>query len=338
MGRTVVGTGLKRILLGLALFWVGGAAFTADKITIMVSGIDKLIYLPAKLAEQLGYLKETGLDIELLSEPAGSNAETEMLSGVAQGVIGFYDHTISLQARGKLVQSVVQFSHAPGEAILVSQAAASGIRTPADLRGRKVGVTGLGSSTFHLTRFIAAKAGLKVSEYKQVPVGAGASFISAMAKGEIDAGMTTEPTISRLLSSGSASVLVDLRTIATTEAALGGPYPGACLYMPAAWVNKHRDQVRLIAGAFIRALQYIKTHSAEEIADKMPASYYGQDKKLYVKAIADSKPMFTADGVMPDNGPATVLKVLSASDKSLQGKSINLANTYTTHFVKPTNP
>lgn len=329
-------SGLIR-MLGLALFCANYATFAADRITIMVSGIDKLIYLPAKLADQLGYLKETGLDIELLSEPAGSNAETEMLSGVAQGVIGFYDHTISLQARGKLVQSVVQFSHAPGEAILVSHAASGSIRTPADLKGRKVGVTGLGSSTFHLTRHIASKAGLKAADYKLVPVGAGASFISAMTRGEIEAGMTTEPTISRLLSSRSATVLVDLRTPATTEAALGGPYPGACLYMPTAWVNKHRNQARLIAGAFVKALQYIKTHSAEEIADKMPSSYYGQDKALYVKAIGESKQMFTPDGVMPENGPATVLKVLSDSDKSLQGKSINLANTYTTRFVTSAN-
>ncbi len=309
-----------------------------EKITIMVGGADKLIYLPATLAQELGYLKETGLDIELLSEPTGSNAETEMLSGVAQGVIGFYDHTISLQARGKLVQSVVQFSHVPGEVILVSRADEATIRSPADFRNKTLGVTGIGSSTFHLTRYIAAKAGLKASEYKMVPVGAGTSFISAMAKGEFDAGMTTEPTISRLLATGSASILVDLRTAESTEAVLGGPYPGACLYMPTIWVNKHKEQVRKIANAFAKALRYINTHSAEDIADKMPPDFVGHDKKLYIQAIRDSKPMFTADGIMPENGPATVLKVLSESDKGLQGRSINLSNTYTTEFLASEKP
>ena len=333
----MVKTGLKRTL-ALVVLCMGFNAFAAEKITIMVSGIDKLIYLPAKLAEQLGYLKETGLDIELLSEPAGSNAETEMLSGVAHGVIGFYDHTLSLQARGKLVQSVVQFSHAPGEVILASQNAAGGIHTPADFKGRTLGVTGLGSSTFHLTRYIAFQAGLKSGEYKLLPVGAGASFISAMAKGDIDAGMTTEPTISKLLATKSATVVVDMRTMESTRAALGGPYPGACLYMPTAWVNRHKEQVRKIAGAFVKALQYIKTHSSEEIADRMPPSFHGADKALYVKAIEESKQMFTADGIMPEEGPAIVLKVLSASDKSLQGKSINLANTFTRRFVTPAAP
>ena len=69
------------------------AAQAAEKISIMVGGIEKNIYLPAKLAEQLGYFKDEGLDVELLSEPAGVDAENEMLAGAVQGVVGFYDHT-----------------------------------------------------------------------------------------------------------------------------------------------------------------------------------------------------------------------------------------------------
>lgn len=308
--------------------------YAAEKITIMVGGIEKQIYLPAKLAEQLGYLKETGLDIELLSEPAGVNAETEMLSGAAQGVIGFYDHTIDLQARGKLVQSVVQFSQAPGEVILVSKAAAASIKSPADFKGKSLGVTGLGSSTNFLTQYLAAKAGVKNSEFTTLPVGAGSTFIAAMAQNKIDAGMTTEPTISRLTSTGAATILVDLRTPKETEVALGGTYPAACLYMPTAWVNTHKAQVQKIVIAFVKTLKYINTHSAAEIAEKMPADYYAANKQQYIDALAASKQMFTADGVMPENGPPTVLKVLNGFDRAVQGKTINLANTFTTEFVK----
>ena len=222
-----------------------------DKITIVVTSIEKQIYLPAKLAERLGYLKETGLDIELLGERPGVNPETQMLSGAAQGVIGFYDHTIDLQARGKLVQSVVQFSQAPGEVILVSKAAAKLINSPADFRNKTVGVTKLGASTDFLVQYLAAKAGVKKSEFTTVPVGDGSTFIAAMEQGRIDAGMTTEPTISRLTATGAASILVDLRTAKSTEAVLGGVYPGACLYMPTAWVNAHKDQVQKIVNAFV---------------------------------------------------------------------------------------
>ena len=96
------------------------AAHAADKISIMVGGYEKQIYLPAKLAEGLGYFKDEGLDVELLNEPAGVDAENEMLAGAVQGVVGFYDHCIDLQGKGKFVESVVQFSQAPGEVELVS--------------------------------------------------------------------------------------------------------------------------------------------------------------------------------------------------------------------------
>jgi len=325
---------LTRKSLAAALMALSLNSYAADKITIMVGGMEKQIYLPAKLAEQLGYLKETGLDIELLSEPAGVNAETEMLSGAAQGVVGFYDHTLDLQARGKLVESVVQFSQAPGEVILVSKAAAPHIKSPADFKGKTLGVTGLGSSTNFLTQFLAAKSNVKNSEFTTLPVGAGSSFIAAMGQGKIDAGMTTEPTISRLTSTGAASILIDLRTPKSTEAALGGPYPAACLYMSTAWVNTHKEQVQKIANAFVKTLKYINTHSAKEIAEKLPPDYYAANKQMYIDALDSGKQMFTVDGVMPERGPATVLQVLNGFDKAVQGKTINLASTYTTEFVK----
>jgi NitT/TauT family transport system substrate-binding protein len=324
----------RKTLAVIAFALLGGQASAAEKITIMVGGIEKQIYLPAKLAEQLGYLKETGLDIELLSEPAGVNAETEMLSGAAQGVVGFYDHTIDLQARGKMVESVVQFSQAPGEVILVSKAAAAQVKSPADFKGKTLGVTGLGSSTNFLTQYLAARAGVKYSEFTTLPVGAGSTFIAAMGQGKIDAGMTTEPTIARLVSTNAASVLIDLRNLKSTEAALGGPYPAASLYMQTSWVNSHKPQVQKIVNAFVKTLHYINTHSAREIAEKLPPEYYAANKQLYIDALETGKHMFTADGVMPAEGPATVLKVLASFDKAVQGKSINLSSTYTTEFVK----
>ena len=309
------------------------AARADDKVTIMVGGYEKQIYLPAKLTEALGYFKDEGLDVELLNEPAGVDAENEMLAGAVEGVVGFYDHSIDLQAKGKFVESVVQFSQAPGEVELVSTKHPE-IKSPADFKGMNLGVTGLGSSTNFLTEYLAVKSGLKLGEFTSVPVGAGNTFIAAMQQDKIQAGMTTEPTITRLLKTGEATILVDMRTIEGTKAALGGTYPAASLYMQTEWVDAHKETVQKLANAFVKTLKFINTHSAEEIADKMPKDYYVGDKEGYVKALAAGKAMFTADGVMPEGGPETVLTVLSAFKKELQGKQIDLSKTYTTEFVK----
>src|SRR3954449_6499976 len=281
-----------------------------EKVSIMVGGYEKQIYLPAKLTEALGYFKDEGLDVELLNEPAGVDAENEMLAGAVQGVVGFYDHCIDLQAKGKFFESVVQFSQAPGEVELVSTKHPE-IKSPADFKGKSLGVTGLGSWTNFLTEYLAVKSGVKLGEFVSVPVGAGTTFIAAMQQDKIQAGMTTEPTITRLLKTGEAKVLIDMRTVEGTKAALGGTYPAASLYMDTAWVEAHKDAVQKLANAFGKTLSFIATHNAAEIADKMPKDYYVGDKDGYVTALAAGKAMFTRDGVMPEGGPETVLKVLS---------------------------
>ena len=311
----------------------GATPAAGEPIVLLVGGIEKQIYLPVRLADQLGYFREQGLEVELQSEPSGVNAEDQLLTGAVQGVVGFYDHTIDLQAKGKAVESVVQLAHTPGEALLVSSRLAGQIRSPADLKGRTLGVAGLGSSTEFLTFYLAAASGVKTTEIVAVPVGAGATFIAALKQGRIDGGMTTDPTISRLLKNGDARMIVDLRSPEETQKALGGLYPAACLYMQSAWVESHHDQVQRLVNAFLKTLTYIQTHSAEEIAARMPADYFAGDRELYVRALARNKAIFTPDGRMPASGPATVLKVLSSVDRAVRGKPIDLSRTYTTEFV-----
>src|SRR5947207_11647153 len=80
----------------------------------MVGGLNKQIYLSAKLTERLGYFTDQGLTVQLSDEPAGVDAETAMLAGQVDGVVGFYDHTLDLQGKGKQTESVVQLQQAPG--------------------------------------------------------------------------------------------------------------------------------------------------------------------------------------------------------------------------------
>ncbi|MFJ8464193.1 ABC transporter substrate-binding protein [Streptomyces swartbergensis] len=305
-----------------------------EQVKIMVGGLDKVIYLPAMLTQRLGYFDAEGLDVQLLTEPAGVQAETALVSGQVQGAVGFYDHTLDLQTKGKHVESVVQFSRAPGEVELVSEKAAGDITSPTDFKGRKLGITGLGSSTDFLTKYLAVKNGVNVSDFTPVAVGAGPTFISALQKGSIDGGMTTDPTVTQVLDKKAGKILLDMRTPQGSQEALGGPYPSSSLYMQTDWVNSHKSTVQKLVNAFVKTLTWMSTHSASQIADKMPADYSQGDKALYAQAIKSTVPMFTKDGVMPADGPATVEKVLKAFNPNIKNAKIDLAGTYTTEFAK----
>jgi len=313
-----------------------GDASATPTVKIMVGGIDKVIYLPAMLTQQLGYFKDAGVNVKLLTEPSGASAENVLLAGQVEGVVGFYDHSITLQAQGKCVESVVQLAKVPGEAEVVSTKAAPKLTSPAAFQGQKLGVTSPGSSTDYLTQYLAKKNGVETADYTTVAAGAGSTFTAALQNGGIDAGMTTDPTIATVTKQGLGKVLIDMRTEEGTKAALGGLYPAASMYMDCGYVQKNPETVQKVVDAFVKTLGWISTHDASQIAAKMPKDYAGGDPALYTQSIKDSSPMFTTDGVMPEGGPETVLDVLGTFSDTVKAKkdSIDLAKTYTTKFAK----
>ncbi len=330
-GNTWIAAALCVLLLGLGVVGTAGAQGQA-KMSIMVGGLEKIIYLPAMLTDRLGYFKDAGINMTLYNEGAGVSAEDEMIAGRVDAVVGFYDHTIDLQAKGKILEAVVILDRVPGEALVVSNR--SRINSLADLKGKHIGVTGLGSSTNFLAAFLVTKGGGSQGEYTPVPVGAGNTLIASMQQGRIDAAVTTEPTVSRLMKMGLAHVLVDMRTAAGTRGALGSTYPAACVYLKADWVNSHRDVVQRTVTAFVRTLQYLQSHTPPDVADHMPEDYYVGDKPLYLAALAASMNMFNPTGLMPPDGPPTVLNVLASFNKELDPSKIDLKKTYTDEFVR----
>ncbi|MDQ6659801.1 MAG: ABC transporter substrate-binding protein [Chloroflexota bacterium] len=300
---------------------------------IMVGGISKQIYLPNKLTQQLGYFAQEGLDVTLIDEASGQSSEDSVLAGQVEGGSGSYNHTIELQAAGKNMECVVQLDVAPGEAEVVSTKVAGQIQSAQDLKGKNLGVTELGSGTQTLTTAILHNVGVAQNQVHFLPVGAGDTFIAAMQQGRIDAGMTTEPTISRLVSSGVGKVLVDLRTPEKTQAALGGPYPFICLFMKNDYVNSHKDVVQKVVNAYVKTLKWMHTHTADQIAAQMPADYYANNKALYVTALQSQMSIFSPDGNMPDGGPQSVLAIEQQTNSTVQGKQINLNSTYTNEFT-----
>jgi NitT/TauT family transport system substrate-binding protein len=299
----------------------------------MVGGLNKQIYLTATLAKQLGLFDAEGLDVTLYDEPSGVSAEDAMLTGEVQFAFGSYDHPIDLAGLKKSTVNVFQALIAPGEAEMVSLKAADTLKSPADFKDKNLGVTSIGSGTHTLTQFLAVKNGVPTDQIHPVAVGAGDTFIAAMQQGRIDAGMTTEPTISRLIKAGVGKVLVDLRTPETTRAALGGDYPFTCFYGQTSWVNANKPAVQKMVNALVKTHQWIKTHTPEEITAKMPEDYWSSDKDLYITALRGQMSMYSPDGKMPKGGPEFVLSVLQLFDDNVKDKQIDLSKTYTTEFV-----
>jgi NitT/TauT family transport system substrate-binding protein len=310
-----------------------GGSVQTIALKVMVGGLSKQIYLPNMLAKQLGYFKDQHLDVTMIDEGSGQASEDEVLAGNVDAGSGAYVHPMVLNAAGKKIETICQFGIAPGEAEVIDARKAGSIQSPNDLQGKNLGVTELGSGTHTLTLAILGKAGIDPTKEHFVAVGAGDTFIAAIDHQTIDGGMTTEPTISRLTSSGKGKVLVDLRTPESTRAALGGDYPFIGIFAKNDWVNSNKDAAQRLVNAYVKTLKYIHSHTAAEIAAKMPAEYYAGNQALYVNALQSQISIFGTDCRMPAGGPETVMKIQQAYVPSFKGKTANLSETYTNEFA-----
>ena len=306
-------------------------------VSMMVGGIDKQIYLPYQLAQDLGFYKKYGVNMALSTEQAGGvGAEDAMASGQVDMAGAWYTHTIDFQLKGKPVQDVVQLSGSPGERIMCAKG--SNITSPAQWRGKSIGVTDLGSGTDQLTLYLAARYHLTTKDFTRVAAGAGSTMIAALQHGKIACGMTTQPTVSAIEKLGIGYSAFDLATTAGVQKWLGGFVPTAGVLALTSWVDANKATVQKVVDALVATMHWINTHTAAQIADAMPPAFVSNSvvtKTDYISGLTQDKNQFLPNGMMPTGGPQVVESIAKLAG-TVTGP-VNLGVTYTNSYAIAAN-
>ena len=335
MRRTV----LKTLLAAPAAIALPRLAFAQgkpekSKLTIAVGGKNLFYYLPLTIAEQLGYFKDEGLQVEIPDFAGGAKALQALVGGSADVVSGAYEHTINMQAKNQPIMSIVLQGRAPQIVLAVSTKTMPGYKSIADLKGKKIGVTAPGSSTAMMASYVLAKAGLKASDVSFIGVGASSGAIAAVKSGQVDAIANLDPVITMLQRDNLIKVVADTRTLKDTQAVYGGPMPAACLYTPVKFVQDNPGTTQALANAMVRALRWLQKAGPSDIVKTVPDSYLLGDRALYLAGWERVREAISPDGLMPEAGPATALRMLQTFEDSLKDKPIDLGKTYTNNFAR----
>jgi NitT/TauT family transport system substrate-binding protein len=330
---------LRRFCAVLAvLALTAGAALAQTKITIAVGGAGCLCYLPTMLAQQLGEYKKAGLDIELINFKGGSQALTAVLGGSADVVSGYFDHCVNLAAKNQALEAFVVYDRYPGFALVVAPKQTAAISSVKDLAGKKVGVSAPGSSTDFFLKYILKKNGVDPNSVGVIGIGLEATAIAAMEQGTVDAAIMLDPAITLLQGKNKdLKILSDTRTQKDTLDVFGGEYPGGALYTRSDWIAKHEKEIQGLTNAIVATLKWLASHTPEEVMAKMPDDLVGPDKALYLAALKNTMPMYSATGRMDPNGAQAVLAVFSQSVPEIAKANIDLSKTYTNRFVDQAN-
>ncbi|RIH83735.1 Nitrate transport protein NrtA [Meiothermus luteus] len=324
----------KSVLLALAVLMLFGMALAQQRrVVLAVGGKTAVVYLPLTVVERLGYFQQEGLEVVIQDLQAGSRALAALNGGSADVVMGFYDHTIQMQAQGRDITAFVEVGRYPGVVLGVRADLAERVQGIAELKGMKVGVTAPGSSTnFYLNHWLI-KAGLRPSEVAVIGVGTGAQAVAAVERRQIDAIVNVDPAITLLQRRNLIKVLADTRTAQGARAVFGGEYPAAVLYTTRGWLERNPETAQKLVNAMVRGLRWMQGKSPEEIARVLPEEYFLGDRELYLQVLRNSAEMFSRTGRFSDSAPLRPLTVLSGFDEAVARSQIDLKKTYTNAFV-----
>jgi len=211
------------------------------------------------VAHEEGIFKKNGLEVELLHIPSSSRAIQTMLAG--ELAISYVDPRNTIEAN---------FSGAP-VALLAgvtnrftfSLMARPEIKKVGDLKGRKIGVMRIGSSTHTASLYAFNQAGLKPGDYQILPLFEVPNILTALMAGQIDAGLISPPTTFR----GRKAGLNELVNLGRE----GPEFASVAIGSPRAYIKANEEIVRRVVRSYVEAIHRFKTN--KEVGLKVLQKY-----------------------------------------------------------------
>ncbi len=152
-------------------------------VSIQIDGAAVPYYAPLYIAQEKGFFAEEGLNVEFYYAAAA-----DIVKNVASGNVEFgfpnADAVVAARAQGIPIKVIsTTYQEGLGAIIFGSDA---GIKSPADLKGKKVAVTSLGSANYFQLEAAMKSVGLTIADVEVEIVGTGA-ILTALTQGEVDA-------------------------------------------------------------------------------------------------------------------------------------------------------
>ncbi len=312
-----------------------GAAITPQKVSIALAAKGSLFHLPLVLADQLGFFKQEGLQIEWVECDSGLQAVNTALAGQADVVSGAFEHIIDLQARGLNYRAFVMQGRTPQISLGLSTRRALAMKSVADLKALKIGITSLGSATHWIAQHWMRQSGVLTENVQFVELGANtAQVMEAFRMGTIDALCYTDPVIHYLEQKGELRILADTRTLSSSQRMFGGAMVSACLFAKDDFLKKRTEAVQTLTQGILKALNWLKTAGPSDILKMIPSNYWMGDRALYLSALEKVRDSYSIDGSFSRDALETAWRARASRVTTVRANWTALEQSYTNDFVK----
>ena len=295
---------LVAFLLPLTLLVKNAAAQSVVRIGYSGGGVAKNLH---KVIEKAGLWKKRGLDVKLIYFTSGATMAQAMVGGdidIADSDVPAMLNAVSAGILdGKLIS--VYVNRFP-----FSFVARSEIKTPEELRGKKIAISRFGSSSDVTTRMLLKYWNLDPDKDVKILQAAGNTRVPAMMSGQIDGTLIGTYDVPQILDSGCCRVLVDLLELPLEYARFGQVVSSSLL-------KTKRELLLKFMEGLVEGIYVFKTNRDLALSvlkqEGIKSPQYGYER---VAASLREKPMPETKGVQAvlDSVKTSKSKVVLAKD------------------------
>lgn len=204
----------------------------------------------AFIAHEEGLFKKNGLEVELIHIPSSSRGIQAILAG--ELAFSYMDglNTVQANLKGAGLALVVGATNRQVFSLMARQE----IKKASELKGKKIGITRVGSSTHTAALYALNQAGLKPNDYQILPLVEVPNILTALLAGQIDAGVVSPPTNSRARKAGFNEL---------SNLAKDGPeYVSVAIGTTRSYIKANEEIVRRVVRSYAEAVHLFKTNKA----------------------------------------------------------------------------
>lgn len=255
--RRSILTGTAALGLSASLQTVDVRAQTRSR-KVRISTLPTIILFPTYVARDLGYFKEFNVEAEFVVARGGSEITQLMVSGAADLANAGAEHVFKLRETGLDAKILTAQQNRYITELVVHRKHEGRIRSVKDLKGRTVGVSGMGSGSHVSSRYVLRHAGLDPEiDVSFVAVGGPTTQVSAMEKGQVDAVMAFDPAQSVLKHDLKIAYPV-WSGVAGDPPAIFQDFAMECLAARSSWIDQNRELAADVVRANVKAISAIR--------------------------------------------------------------------------------
>ena len=236
---------LQSLFFGL-ICGLASLTFAAEKIIVDYGGVSGF-QGASWVGKDLRIFDKYGLDVEVIMITGGARSTAALLSGSTQFGTGSATAPLLATARGSDIRVIAASYNKFPYAFVVRPE----IRTPKDLRGKKISILNYGGSNDLALQLALREWGMRHQDATIIIGGDAPTRLAALLTGVIDATILSPPQLTKAVQAGYR-VLADMGDMSAN-------FTQSSLYMKVSYLRENRDRAKRFLRGYSEAIHVIKT-------------------------------------------------------------------------------